>query len=69
MVMGRVSRSKGHGFESWHHILDGHFFTYICCKNCNICLKRPKINEKEAEVGPLNKKKNCLINRNIFAVF
>ena len=29
----------------------GHFFTLICCKNCNdICLKRPKINEKEAGV-------------------
>ena len=23
------------------------FFTYICCKNCNdVCLKRPKINDK-----------------------
>ena len=32
------------------------FFTYICCKNCNdVCLKRPKINEKEAGVGPLKK--------------
>ena len=29
------------------------FFTYICCKNCNdACLERPKINEKEAGVGP-----------------
>ena len=25
MVMGRDSRSKGRGFESWHCILDGHF--------------------------------------------
>ena len=24
MVMGGDSGSKGHGFESWHHILDGH---------------------------------------------
>ena len=23
------------------------FFTLICCKNCNVCLKRPKINEKK----------------------
>ena len=52
MVMGRDSRSEGHGFESQHCILDGHFFTYICCKNCNVCLKRPKINKKEARVGP-----------------
>ena len=33
-------------------ILDGHFFTYICFKNCNVCLKRLKINKKEAGVGP-----------------
>ena len=56
VVMGRDSHSKGHGFESWHHLLDGHFFTYICC---NLCLKRPKMNEKEAGVGPF-KKKNTL---------
>ena len=56
MVMGRDSCSKGHGFESRYHILDGHFFTYICCKNCNdVCLKRPKINKKEAGVGPFKK--------------
>ena len=52
MVMGRDSRSEGRGFESRHRILDGHFFTYICCKIFNdVCLKRPKINEKEAGVG------------------
>ena len=50
MVMGRDSRSKGRGFKSGHCILDGRFSPYICCKNCNVCLKRPKINEKEAEV-------------------
>ena len=55
MVMGRDSRSKGRGFESWHRILDGYFFTYICSKNCNVCLKRPKNNEKEAVVGPFKK--------------
>ena len=33
-----------------------HFFTLICCKNCIVCLKRPKINEKEARVGPFFKK-------------
>ena len=59
VVMGRNSHSKGHGFESRHRILDGHFFTYICCKNCNVCLKRPKINEKEAGVGPFKKKLVC----------
>ena len=29
VVMGRDSRPKGHGFESEHRILDGHFFTYL----------------------------------------
>ena len=56
MVMGDDSCSKGCGFESRHHILDGHFFTLICCKNCIVSLKRPKINEKEAGVGPFKKK-------------
>ena len=46
--MGRDSHSEGCWFESWHRILDGHFFTYICGKNCIVCLKRPK---KEAGVG------------------
>ena len=57
VVMGRDSHLKGRGFESQHQILDGGFFTYICCKNCNICLIRPKINEKEAGVGPFKKSK------------
>ena len=30
----------------------GHLFTLSCCKNCIFCLKRPKINKKEAWVGP-----------------
>ena len=33
-----------------------HFFTLICCKNCIVSLKSPKINEKEARVGPVFKK-------------
>jgi len=33
-----------------------HFFTLICCKNCIVCLKRPKMNEKEAGVGLFLKK-------------
>ena len=57
VVMGRDQHSEGRGVESRHHILDGHFFTYICCKNWIACLKRPKINEKEAGVGPLKKTK------------
>ena len=56
VVMERDSRSKGRGFESQYCILDGHFFTNYCCKNCNVCLKRPKINKKEAGVGPFKEK-------------
>ena len=59
VVKGRDSCSEGCGFESRHRILDGHFFTYICCKNCNdVCLKRPKINGQGAGVGPFLKKES-----------
>ena len=62
MVMGEDSCSKGCGFESQHHILGVHFFTYICCKNCNVvCLKIPKQTIKEAGVGPL--KNNISVER------
>ena len=34
-----------------------HFLTLICCKNCiAVCLKRPKIKEKDAGVRPFFKK-------------
>ena len=68
VVMGRDSHSEGCGFDSWYRILDVHFFTYICCNNCNVCLKRPKINEKEAVVGPFFFKKQyqmSILNHNI----
>ena len=32
-----------------------HFFSLNCCKNCIVCLKRTKINEKEVGVGNLKK--------------
>ena len=38
------------------------FFTFIFCKNCKACLKRPKINQKEAGVGPLKNIKGALVN-------
>ena len=31
------------------------FFALICCENCIVCLKRLKIKEKEAWVGPFKK--------------
>ena len=52
MVMGDNSCSKGCGFKSQSHTLDGHFFILICSRNYIVCLKRPNINEKEARVGP-----------------
>ena len=51
MVMGGDSRSKGRRLESQRRILDGHFFTLICCKNCIVYLQRTKIKEKEAGVA------------------
>ena len=33
------------------------FFTLISCKNCIVCLKRPKINVKDAGVGSFFLKK------------
>ena len=32
------------------------FFTFICCKNCNVYLKKTKINEKWAGDDPLKKR-------------
>ena len=52
MDMGGDSCSKGCGFEYQHCILDVHFFAIISCKNCNVCLKKTKINEKVAEDSP-----------------
>ena len=58
VVMGGDSCSKGCGFESRHRIrMDGHFFTYICCKNCNdACLKSLKIKGKSGRGWPIYKK-------------
>ena len=41
VVMGGDSCSERRVFESQHHMLDGPFFTLICCKNCiAVCLKK-----------------------------
>ena len=54
VVMGKDSHSKGCGFESRHRILDGHFFTYICCKNCNdVCLKKTENKLKRGRGWPI----------------
>ena len=61
MVMGYDSCSKGRGFKSQCRILDGHFFTLICCKKSIVCLKTTKKNEKEAGIGTFFLKKHLLI--------
>ena len=58
VVMGWDSCSKGQGFKSQHCVLDGHFFTYICWNFFNdVCLKRPKINDKWSRGWPFFKKR------------
>ena len=56
VLIGGDLCSKDHGFESRHLILDGHFCTLICCIICNdVCLKRPKINDKRGRGWPIIK--------------
>ena len=58
VVMGDDSCSKGCGFELQCCKLDVHLdiFHIDLLENCIVCLKRLKINEKEAGVGPFFKK-------------
>ena len=35
--------------------LDVYFFTFICCKKCNACLKKTDDSEKDARDGPMLK--------------
>ena len=58
MVIGDDSCSRGGGFKSQHCILDGHDIIQIDLLIKLYCLfgKRPKINKKEAGVGPFLKK-------------
>ena len=44
--------SSNPGANYW---IDMIFFTLICLKFFIVCLKRPKINEKDAGVGPFLK--------------
>ena len=55
--MGGGSCSKCREFESRNSILDGHVFTFICCKNCNgVCLKKSEnILLKRPELAHLDK--------------
>ena len=60
VVMGVDSCSKGHGFESQHRILDGHFSHIFVVKIVNdVCWKWPKINDKRGLAHFIQK--DCLI--------
>ena len=58
VVMGDDSCLKGRGFESWHCVLDGHFFTLICCKNCIVCLKKTENKLKRPGLAHKKRKKS-----------
>ena len=63
MVIGWDSQSGGCGSKSQHFIQHGHDIFHIdLLQNCIGCLKRPKINNKEAGVGECKK---CL-NQSFF---
>ena len=70
MVMGDDSCLRSRGFESQCCILDGlDFFTFICCKHCIVCLKRPTINGKDAGLAHFfffkkNSIISCLVKSN-----
>ena len=59
VVMGDNSCLRGCGFKFRHHILDGHdiFLHWFFVKIVLFCLKKLKINYKEAGVGPFLKNK------------
>ena len=61
VVMGGDSFSEGRGFKSWHRILDGYFFTFTCCKNCIVCLKRRKYMKKRLGMGHFKKSVNLVL--------
>ena len=65
-TLGWEPWSSGYGrrliFQSQYRILDGHFFTFICCKVWNVCLKRRK-NKKEAGDGTYIYNKNVHVDQ------
>ena len=55
VVIGGDSLSRGCGFESQHQILDGHFFTLICCKNAIVFLRKTENKLKRGRDGQFKK--------------
>ena len=54
-----ASNTRGPLFESQYCILDGHFFTLVCCKNCNVLFEKTKETKKRLGL-PIFKNKVCL---------
>ena len=52
VVMWLDSCFEGCGFESQLRILDGHFFTLVCCKNSNVCWKKTENKRKRGGGWP-----------------
>ena len=46
---------KGREFKSWHHILDGHFFTYLFVVKFVMLFEKTKINKKRLGLAHLFK--------------
>ena len=56
LLLTRCNRASGYGGTHVQEVMcsnpgaiywmDMPFFTLICCKNCIVCLKRPKLNQK-----------------------
>ena len=49
LVLDGDSCSESRGFKSHLCILDGHF-SHVCCKNCNVFLKRQRKTKKRPEM-------------------
>ena len=59
VVMGGDSCCKGHEFESWQHILDGHFFTYVFLVTFVMCVWKDENKWKRGWGWPIFLKKDC----------
>ena len=57
MVMGDDSHSKDLGLKSQFHILNGHFFTLICCKKLYCLLEKTENKRKRGRGWPIFIKK------------
>ena len=68
MVMEVDTCSAGNGFGSLYFILNGRFFTLICCEIILMFVwKSLKINEKEAGDGPFKKEDYSVLNGDHFS--